>query len=179
MSRFVSDPLAATTSFFALDPVEVIDQADVAELGRIAQEVDGPARFNLHSGPSDDLHCMAILQPGGVYAQPRKHLKKSKVFHLICGEMVVVTFHEDGTLRTLHLMAPGETLIVRIAPGIFHTNFSLSEQAQYHEVISGPFDPGADDRSFGNFAPEGDDQESGRIWMRELLAQVRPDLNGK
>ncbi len=176
MTRFVEDPSALTTSFYATDEVAALAAADVADLERLAQEVGGPARYSLHGSPADDLHCMVILQPAGTYAQPRKHLGKAKSFHLVSGEMVVIAFDDDGAVRSLHRLAGDETLVVRIAPGILHTNYSLTDQAVYHEVIAGPYERGSDDRRYAEFAPAGDEQEAGRAWVEAVIERTRPGL---
>ena len=175
-TQFTEDPSALTKSFYAVDAVAALDHQDVAALGKMARDARGPARYSLHRSASDDLHCMVILQPTGVYPQPRKHANKAKSFHLVSGEMVVVCFTDDGDVRSLHRLASDESLIVRIAPGIYHTNYSLTEQAIYHEVIAGPYDRARDDRHYAAFAPSGDDQEAGRAWLESLIATVRPGL---
>ena len=176
MANYESDPTAATLSFYALDPVVAIDEADIRDLGRLAVSAQGPARFNLHSSRGDDLHCMAILQPARVYSQPRLHRSKAKVFQMLRGEMIVVAFGDEGDVISLYRMGLGQTLIVRIAPGIFHTNFALSDQAAYHEVITGPYEPETDDRVYASFAPDGDDQEAGRDWITRVIEREQPEL---
>ena len=176
MGQFELDPDAITTSYFACGDIAEIGPSELREIGHLSRQAGGPARYNLHTSRHDDLHCMAILQPAGVYAKPRLHTAKSKVFQFISGDMVVITFGDNGEVRSLHRLAPGETLIVRISPGIFHTNCSLSEQAMYHEVMTGPYEPGQDDRQYADFGPLVEDQETGRTWIHALIAQERPDL---
>lgn len=176
MTRFTEDPSALTKSFYAVDAVAAFDHQDAAALGRMARDARGPARYSLHRSADEDLHCMVILQPSGVYPQPRMHASKAKSFHLVSGEMVVVCFTDEGDVRSLHRLASDECLIVRIAPGIYHTNYSLTEQAVYHEVIAGPYDRARDDRHYAAFAPSSDEQEGGRTWLEGLIRAHRPGL---
>lgn len=176
MNRFVEDSSALTKSFFSVEPVAHFDEADVAELCNISRDAKGPARYNLHGSPADELHCMVILQPRRSYSQPRMHKLKAKSFHLIAGEMVVVSFKDDGRVASLHHLSAGKTLIVRIAPGIQHTNYSISEHAVYHEVIAGPYEPAADDRCYADFAPVTEDQLSGQAWIEEIIETRQPGL---
>lgn len=176
MERFVEDSSALTKSFFSVEPVAHLEEADVAGLCEISQKASGPARYNLHGSPADELHCMVILQPRRTYSQPRMHKLKAKSFHLIAGEMVVVSFKDDGGVATLHYLSAGKTLIVRIAPGIQHTNYSISEQAVYHEVIAGPYEPAADDRCYADFAPATEDQLSGQAWIEGIIESRQPGL---
>ena len=171
------DPDAMTTSYFAREEIVEIKPSELREIGALSSQASGPARYNLHTSRNDDLHCMVIVQPAGVYAKPRLHTSKSKVFHLVGGHMVVISYFDNGSVRSLHRLAPDETLILRIAPGIFHTNYSLSDQATYHEVIAGPYEPGRDDRQYADFGPLAEDQEAGRTWIHKLIAQELPDLH--
>lgn len=176
MGRFERDPDALTTSFFASEQVVHIGVNDVDELKRISRASDGPSRYSLHNSQADDLHSMVILQPSGTYAQPRKHLTKSKIFHIVDGAMVVMVFTDAGEVQSLYHLVGGKTLIVRIAPDLFHTNVSLTEQAIYHEVIAGPYVRESDDRVYAPFAPQADDQEAGKAYLATLMRSVRPDL---
>lgn len=175
-ARFVEDPTALTTSFFAIEPVATVNWEDVRALGDMSAEQGGPARYNLHSSPADELHCMVIAQPAGAYAQPRKHLTKSKSFHLVSGEVILLTFKDDGSLRGLHRLAFDELLMVRVGPGIYHTNYTLSGLATYHEVIAGPYERDSDDRRYAPFAPPQEDHVGGKVWIESVIGCERPEL---
>jgi len=174
MIRFHEDPNALTPSFYAADEVSHVDQNDVAALQRLSLESGEASRYNLHNEPSDDLHSMVILQPRGAYAQPRKHMTKSKVFQLVSGKMAVIVFDDSGTVTSVHRLAADETLVVRIAPNLFHTNVSLSDQAVYHEIIAGPYIRESNDRVYAAFAPVGGEQSAGLAFVEKALQGVRP-----
>lgn len=176
MTRFSRDPDALTASYFATDATSFVDSGDISEIKRLAVAESGPARYSLHESPASLLHSMVILQPYGTYAQPRKHLTKAKLFHIVDGEMVVVIFEQDGTVRAAHHLAADKVLVVHVEPDCFHTNMALSPQAIYHEVITGPFERGSTDRVFADFAPADTEQERGLAYIRDAVASVRSDV---
>jgi cupin fold WbuC family metalloprotein len=176
MARFSRDDAALTASYFATDATSFVDRADLDELKRVAIAESGPARYSLHESPASTLHSMVILQPFGTYAQPRKHLTKAKLFHIVDGEMAVVIFEEDGSVRAVHHMGADHVLIVHVESDCYHTNIALTPQAVYHEVITGPFDRGSADRVFASFAPSDTEQEKGLAYVRASIASVRSDM---
>jgi cupin fold WbuC family metalloprotein len=111
MARFTRDANALTASYFAKDATSFVDTGDIDEIKRLAVAESGPARYSLHASPASSLHSMVILQPYGAYAQPRKHLTKAKLFQIVDGEMVVVTFEQDGAVRAAHHLAADKVLV--------------------------------------------------------------------
>ena len=176
MTRFDRDGDAQTASYFATEATSFVDRADIDELKRLAIADSGPARYNLHASASSTLHSMVIVQPFGTYAQPRKHLTKAKLFHIVDGEMVVVIFQHDGTVRAAHHLAANKVLVVHVEPDCYHTNVALTSQAVYHEVITGPFERGSLDRVFADFAPADTEQQRGLAYVRAAVASVRSDI---
>ncbi len=176
MTRFSRDDHALTASYFATEATSFVDRADIDELKRLAIAESGPARYSLHESPASTLHSMVILQPYGTYAQPRKHLTKAKLFHIVDGEMAVVIFEEDGSVRAAHHLAADKVLVVHVEPDCYHTNLALTSQAIYHEVITGPFERGSADRVFAAFAPPDTEQEKGLAYIRDAIAAVRSDV---
>ena len=164
MERFVKDHSALTTSFFSAQPVSALDQSDVMELGELSRQSGEPARYNLHGSAKDELHCMVIVQPGRTYSQPRMHPSKAKSFHLVSGDMVVITFACDGAVDSLHHLTQGKTY------------YAVSKQVTYHEVIAGPYERDSDDRRYAGFAPTSDAQLAGQLWIEELIKGMKPDL---
>ena len=176
MERFRRDHDALTPSFFATDGSAYIDQSDIEKLKVIATRESSPVRFSLHQSPAKDLHSMMILHPRGTYSQPRKHRTRSKIFHIVEGEMVVVTFGEDGATRAAHHLALDKVIVVHIEPDSYHTNFAVTRHAVYHEVIIGPFDRTYTDRVFAPFAPGSTDHEIGLAYMRDKLKGFSPNI---
>lgn len=176
MARFSRAADALTASYFATDATSFVDRSDIDELKRIAIAESGQARYSLHESPASTLHSMVILQPFGTYAQPRKHLTKAKLFHIVDGEMVVAIFEEDGSVRAVHHLAADKVLVVHVEPDCYHTNMALTPQAVYHEVITGPFERDSTDRVFAAFAPPEAEQERGLAYVRAAVASLRWDI---
>ena len=177
MARFTRDADALTASYFAKDATSFVDTRDIAEIKRLALAESGPARYSLHASPASSLHSMVILQPHGTYAQPRKHLTKAKLFHIVDGEMVVVILEQDGAVRAAHHLAAEKVLVVHVEPDCYHTNIALTPQAIYHEVITGPFERASADRVYASFAPSDWEQEEGLAYVRQAIGTVRPDID--
>lgn len=176
MARFSRDADALTASYFATDATSFVDREDIEDVKRLAVAESGPARYSLHASPVSSLHSMVILQPFGTYAQPRKHLTKAKLFHIVDGEMVVVIFEDNGTVRAAHHLAADKILVVHVEPDCYHTNLALTPQVVYHEVITGPFERGSADRVFAAFAPPDTEQEKGLAYIRDAIAAFRSDV---
>jgi cupin fold WbuC family metalloprotein len=176
MPRFTRDEDALTTSLYATAGSSFVDSGDVAELKRISA-IDGQSsRYNLHASPASSLHSMVILQPFGAYRKPKKHLGKPKIYHIVDGEMVVVIFEEDGSVRAAHHLASDKVLVIHVEADCYHTNMALTPQAVYHEVTVGPFERASADRVFASFAPDDSEQERGLEYVREAVASLRSDI---
>ena len=174
MQRYRRDDAALSPAYFANDGVSYVDVHDIEELKRTGSAEGTFSRYSLHESAASLLHSMVILQPHGLYAQPRKQRSRAKVFHIVDGEMVVVVFTEDGSVTARHHMAVDRILVVHIPPDTFHTNFAITPQAVYHELITGPFDGDSRDRVFADFAPPQADPERGRDYIRGLSAAIGP-----
>lgn len=168
MSRFVSDPNALSPSRFAAERNASVTQDDINAL--VQDAASAGARLNVHTSPADDLHAMVILQPHGNYAQPRAHASKSKVFHIIEGELLVLLFSDQGAIDSLQVLTPGKALTMIVHHGVMHTNVALSPYATYLEVIAGPFERSSAERTFADFAPPQTEQDAGLAWLTSMVA---------
>jgi cupin fold WbuC family metalloprotein len=167
--HFREDSEALTASFFSVNKVSCFSGVEVSALKRLSKLSGRASRCNLHNSTSDDLHSMVILLPEGVYAQPKKHQFRSKIYEIVDGEMVVIVFSDSGDIQSVHHLAEDRARVVRIAPGLFHTNLSISSQAVYHESISGPYDRSARDRTYASFAPNADRQAEGMAYLSVFI----------
>src|SRR5262249_50282088 len=82
------------------------------------------ARLCAHPGPADPLHGMLTCLARGPSARPHRHAGKSESFHIIEGELDVVLFHDDGTIREVIRMGPypsGRAFFYRLMEPCFHT----------------------------------------------------------
>jgi cupin fold WbuC family metalloprotein len=119
------------------------------------------ARLCAHMGHSDPLHEMLICLARDTYVRPHRHKGKSESFHMIAGELHVVLFHTDGTLREVIQMGPhssGSVFFYRLMEPCFHTVLVKTPRALFHETTNGPFDPA--DTEFAAWSPSEDDAAS-------------------
>jgi cupin fold WbuC family metalloprotein len=157
-------------------PVVRLTRAGVAFLADDARRCPARrSRLCAHPGPDDRLHEMFILLDGGTYVRPHRHRGKSESFHVVEGELDVVLFHGDGTVRDVVRMgeyATGKTFYYRLADDLFHTVVVRSKHALIHETTNGPFE--RSDTGFAPWAPE--EHEAGAAeYLRALHAETREE----
>lgn len=109
------------------------------------------ARLCAHPGPDDRLHEMLIVLDRGTYIRPHRHGAKAESFHIIEGELDVVIFHDDGSVREVVRMGPyssGKAFYYRIMEPCYHSVLIHTPFALFHETTNGPFN-----RTDTEFAP--------------------------
>lgn len=129
--------------FYPEDEVVLINSLDLDEMKRLAllnprQRV----RLCTHRTPNDPLHEMFIIHTQGCYVRPHKHLGKSESMTVLEGEVDVVLFHEDGSIRDVVSMGvPGSGRIFyqRLSDPIYHTLIIRTEFLVFKECTEGPF----------------------------------------
>jgi cupin fold WbuC family metalloprotein len=134
------------------------------------------ARLCTHPGPADPLHEMLICLARDTYVRPHRHAGKSESFHLIAGDLAVVLFTEDGTIRDVIRMGPfssGQVFFYRLMESCFHTVLVESEFALFHETTNGPFDPA--DTEFAPWAPAEGDPHAAEF-SKQLRTRIRGGL---
>lgn len=132
-----------------------VTAADVAEVVRKGTtNARRRSRLCAHPGPSDRLHEMLIVLDRGTYIRPHRHAGKSESFHLIEGELDVVIFRDDGSVREVVRMGPygsGKAFFYRLAEPCFHSVLVNTPFALFHETTNGPFDRA--DTEFAAWSP--------------------------
>jgi cupin fold WbuC family metalloprotein len=145
--RTVSDEV-----FIATGGVVQVRDADVALIVRKGTtNARKRARLCAHPGPDDKLHEMLIVLDRGTYIRPHRHGGKSESFHVIEGELDVVLFHDDGTVRDVVRMGPygsGRAFYYRLMEPCYHAVLINTPHVLFHETTNGPFD-----RAEVDFAP--------------------------
>ena len=109
------------------------------------------ARLCAHPGPADRLHEMLIVLDRETYIRPHRHAGKSESFHIIEGELDVVVYHDDGTVRDVIRMGTynsGRAFFYRLMEPCYHSVLINTPYALFHETTNGPFD-----RAGTEFAP--------------------------
>ena len=111
----------------------------------------GRARLCVHPGPDDPLHEMLIVLDRATYIRPHRHAAKTESFHIIEGELDVVVFHDDGSVRDVISMGPygsGYAFYYRIMEPCYHSVVIKTPYVLFHETTNGPFN-----RADTDFAP--------------------------
>ena len=82
------------------EDVVLITNTDLKELKRLAL-LNPRQRVRLcsHRSPNDQLHEMFIVHTHECYVRPHKHIGKVESMAVLSGEVDVVLFYEDGTIR--------------------------------------------------------------------------------
>jgi cupin fold WbuC family metalloprotein len=143
---------------------------------RATQSPRRRARLCAHPGPTDSLHEMLICLARGTYVRPHRHRGKSESFHLIAGELDVVLFEDDGTIRATIRLGPyssNQVFFYRLMEPCYHTVLVASESAVFHETTNGPFDPQTTE--LAPWAPaEGDEQAA--EYLDQLCSRIQRGL---
>lgn len=85
------------------------------------------------------------------YVQPHKHHKKDEYFEIVRGEILVVTFNDNGHVLHVAKLSEKNCISCRIQPGEWHSVIAL-EKSVILEVKLGPYDP-ATAKTFAPWAP--------------------------
>ena len=155
----VSPAVAVTTSPLVVVTGDLIDRT--VERARIAPQQR--ARVLLHPGQDDSLHEMLIALPQASCDVPHINFKSGKSFHVVRGDMAVMTFSSDGELVIPTLLGatlPSSGRMVRLNQPFWHTIIPLSDYVVFVETIIGPFTgnrfapwaPSADETAWEAFA---------------------------
>lgn len=162
--------------YIAPGPIASIGREEIEFLRReVATNAKGRVRINLHPENSDCLHEMFIAIRPDSYIRPHKHLNKSEAFHIVYGEVDIVIFEDDGSIREIVPLAAGggtKAFYYRMSQPFFHTLLIRSDMLVVHEITNGPFVK--DGTVFGQFAPkEDDDLNAINAWQNGLADRVR------
>lgn len=154
--------------------VTAADVAPVVQLG--TTNARKRARLCAHPGPDDRLHEMLIVLERGTYIRPHRHGAKSESFHIIEGELDVVIFHDDGSIRDVVRMGPfgsGRAFYYRVMESCYHSVLINTPYALFHETTNGPFNRG--DTEFAPWSPtEGDAVVAAYLEKIRVMIQLKP-----
>jgi cupin fold WbuC family metalloprotein len=125
------------------DDLVLVAKEDLYELKRRAS-LNPRKRIRLcaHRSPDDRLHEMFIVHARECYVRPHRHLENAESMLILEGEVDVVLFHEDGSLRQIIQMgAPGtgKVFYQRLPSLVYHCLLIRTEFLVFNEVVEGPF----------------------------------------
>lgn len=141
------------------EDIVVISAADLKELKRLAL-INPRRRVRLcaHRSPNDRLHEMFIVHTRDCYVRPHKHLAKAESMAILEGEVDVVLFNENGSIRQVIPMGTpdsGKVFYQRLSDSIYHTLIIRTDFLVFHESTEGPFL--RENTVFPEWAPEHDE----------------------
>lgn len=155
---------------YPVEDVVVVESSDLAQMKQLAL-INPRQRIRLctHHSPSDRLHEMFIVHTSDCYVRPHKHLGKEESMAILEGEVDVVLFHDDGTIRQVIRMGDlnsGKRFYYRLSEPTYHTLLIRSKFLVFHEITEGPFLRAH--TVFPEWAPE--EQSAGR---RDFVARIQ------
>ena len=125
------------------EDVVFLERCDIHELMRLAMlNPRQRVRLCAHRAPKDLLHEMFIVHMRDCYVRPHKHLGKVESMAVLLGEVDVVLFNDDGSIRKVIPMGTqhsGKVFYQRLTDPIYHTLLIRSEFLVFHEITEGPF----------------------------------------
>lgn len=165
--------------FLALGPIASIGNEEINYLrNELKGNPKGRVRINLHPDNSDTLHEMFIAIRPDSYIRPHKHLHKSEAFHIVFGEVDIVIFEDNGSIRQVVSLAMGHSdkaFYYRMSKPFFHTLIIKSNLLVVHEITNGPFIK--DGTTFANFAPPEDaGMKAIKTWQKNLSTRLRLEV---
>ena len=150
-----------------------LSKDDTEYLQSVAQSnVRNRSRICAHATVKDDIHEMIIYHPKGTYVHPHKHIGKDESFHLICGEIDLVIFDEDGTVVKVLRMEDyisGRTFYYRVFSDTFHTQI-FRKNTIFHEVTRGPFNKS--DTVVARWAPDGKETDLVEDYTTQIIQHI-------
>ncbi len=153
--------------------MKIVSKEMLDKLSRMAE--DSPRlrkNHNFHEGFADPVNRMLNAFEPGTYVQPHKHQKpdKREVFIVLRGSLVVVFFDDLGNPIDFVYLNPNRgNYAVEIAPGIWHTVFSLEKGSVVYEIKDGPYSS-ENDKNFAAWAPKEGEQDC-ELYLENLTKQ--------
>jgi len=147
---------------YPVNEIVSVCSTDLKELKRLAL-LNSRHRIRLcsHQNPMEKIQEMFIVHTSDCYVRPHKHIGKIESMSILEGEVDVVLFHEDGSIREVINMGTiesGKKFYNRISEPVYHTLLIRSDFLVFHEITEGPFN--REDTIFPDWAPEIDGRES-------------------
>jgi len=139
-----------------LEGKSCITKKDIEVEKSFSKKIDNNrSRICFHQSNSDLIHEMIITFHKNSYVQPHKHLNKTESYLVINGEIDLIFFHDDGTIKervSLGEYNSNNPFYLRSISDEWHTIIIKSQFATILEITNGPFV--ANDCVFAEWAPE-------------------------
>lgn len=168
----IQDKNAKSLSYYFTTDVARIDDSIIDELiDKSVKNGKCNARISLHTSPDANFHEMVIVEYGGRYYRPHKHLKKGESCHIIKGRVAMFAFDNDGSVVFYNVVGQGQDMISRVGINMWHTVIPLTEYAVYHESKPGPY-LREEDSIFPTWAPDGSNLADAQKYIKQLLNHI-------
>jgi cupin fold WbuC family metalloprotein len=129
------------------------------------------SRICAHSSPEKPIHEMLIAFHINSYIRPHRHKNKIESFHIIEGELDIIFFEENGSIKqriSLGEYSSGKNFYLRCENHCWHTVLIKSQYALIHETTSGPFDP--NETEYASWAPDSSSQEEVVEFLKRIAS---------
>ena len=161
-----------SSTFFIDQEIVEIEQKKLEQLKIAAsQSIAKRARFCLHRSHNDSIQDMVIAFCKDSYVHPHRNVRKSKLFHVIEGELILVFFDDVGAVINKVEMGTcesGKSFLCRLNVNAWHTVVPLSDYLIILETNGGPFVKGKDE--YAKWAPDSENEKDIKKFMKRLRA---------
>ena len=162
--------------YYLLDPLARIGATELDFLrAKALGNRRGRARLCAHPDAQSRSQDMFVALARGAYARPHRHLGKSEGVFMLEGELLVLTFDDQGqvlesftasSVQAAQAGRPGATAFFRAPRELYHVYSPLSDLVVFHETTAGPFDPA--NTIPAPWAPAEDDPAAGLAYLAGL-----------
>lgn len=141
----------------------------VQELLVKAREDERKRAFHVFHADDEPFNRMLIAGVKGSYAAPHRHTTKLEVFTYVSGDLVVLEFNDDGSIKNAYDLRTCP--YVEVAPMTWHAVIFLSDEWAFMEMALWPekYDPS--DKEFAPWAPKEFDA-SAEAYIANLAKQI-------
>lgn len=155
------------------EKIQIVTPALLDELTQKARQAPRlRTNHNFHQTFDENPNRFLNVMVKGTYVTPHRHTTppKSESFVVLRGQLLFITFNDDGGLRTVTRLGSKDNFGIDIGPGIWHSIIVESETAICFEVKPGPYSP-ASDKDFAPWAPK-EGQADCHRYDHELYAKA-------
>ena len=151
-----------------------INKQLTAELLNEAQTDACKRAFHIFHADDEPFNRMLIAGLKGSYATPHRHTVKFEVFTYVAGDLVVLEFNDDGTIKNAYDLSVCP--YIEVAPMVWHAVIFLSDEWAFMEMALwlDKYDPR--DKEFAPWAPKEFD-EAVPGYITKLSAEATSLLN--
>lgn len=125
--------------------LRIISREFIAELEeKAAQSPRQRTHYNFHNSPDAAVQRLIVQLKRGTYIRPHRHidLEKWEMALVLSGEVDMMLFNDDGTVKDRFRLAPaGKNIGLELPPQAWHSYVPVSDQVTFFEVKEGPYDP--------------------------------------